>query len=82
MATELDCAAENHTSFKVKARTPPEGKIVFSKPNGIMQMNIVNSPVGYPPKRRQEFAEMIMALQEKGKLGNAGSIGIKQLVSM
>ena len=82
MGTELDHAADSHTSFKVKSRKPPEGKIVFSKPDGVMQMNIVNSPIGYPPARRQEFFEMIQVLQAQGKLSESGSIGISQLESM
>ena len=79
MSQELDQAAESHTSFKVKARQPPQGKIVFSKPNGAMEMNIVNSPIGYSPNKQQDFFEMIQVLQAEGKLGDAGSIGIKQL---
>jgi len=78
----FDKAALDHTSIKVKSRQPPEGKIVFSKPNGVMQMNIVNSPIGYSPDKRVEFGEMIMVLQAEGTLGEAGSIGIKQLESM
>jgi len=78
----FDRAALNHTSIKVKSRQPPEGKIVFSKPNGVMQMNIVNSPIGYPPEKRLEFGEMIQVLQAEGTLGEAGSIGIRQLESM
>lgn len=78
----FDKAALDHTSIKVKSRKPPEGKIVFSKPNGIMQMNIVNSPIGYPPDKRQDFAEMIMVLQAEGTLAESGSIGIKQLEAM
>ena len=78
----FDNAALNHTSIKVKSRQPPEGKIVFSKPNGVMQMNIVNSPIGYPPDKRQAFGEMIQVLQAEGKLGDAGSIPIAQLEAM
>lgn len=78
----FDKAAIDHTSIKVKERKPPEGKIVFSNPNGTMQMSIVNSPVGYTPDKRQEFAEMIQVLQAEGTLGEAGSISIKQLEAM
>ncbi len=79
----FDKAALDHTSIKVKSRKPPEGKIVFSKPDGVnMQMNIVNSPIGYPPDKRKEFGEMIQVLQAEGKLGDSGSIGIKQLEAM
>ena len=78
----FDKAALEHTSIKVKERQPPEGKIVFSKPKGVTQINIVNSPVGYPPDKRQEFGEMIQVLQAEGKLGDAGSILIAQLEAM
>ena len=79
----FDKAALDHTSIKVKSRTPPTGKIVFSKPDGVnIQMNIVNSPIGYPPAARQGFAEMIMVLQEEGKLFDSGSIPISSLENM
>lgn len=79
---QIDHAAENHTTCKVKSVNPPQGKIVFSKPEGIMQMNIVNSPVGYPEHKRQEFGEMIQVLQAEGKLGDTGFITISQLEAM
>ncbi len=79
----FDRAALDHTSIKVKERKPPQGKIVFSKQDGEnMQMNIVNSPIGYPPDKRQAFGEMIQVLQLEKKLGNSGSISIAQLESM
>jgi len=79
----FDRAALDHTSIKVKSRTPPTGKIVFSKPDGKnIQMNIVNSPVGYPPAVRQSFGEMIMVLQAEGKLFDSGSIPIASLEDM
>jgi len=79
----FDKAALNHSSIKVKERLAPVGKIVFSKPDGHnLQINIVNSPIGYPPETRQSFGEMIQILQEEGKIGDAGSIGIAQLEVM
>jgi len=79
----FDKAALDHTSIKVKSRKPPQGKIVFSKPDGKnLQMNIVNSPIGYPPDVRQGFGEMIMVLQEEGKLFDSGSIPIASLEAM
>ena len=83
VAKNIDQAAENHTTCKVKSRMPPQGKIVFSKPDGVnIQMNIVNSPIGYPPAKRQEFGEMIMVLQAEGKLFDSGSIPIASLEAM
>jgi len=79
----FDKAALIHTSIKVKARQAPVGKVVYSKPDGHnLQINIVNSPIGYPPATRQSFGEMIQVLQEEGKIGDAGSIGIAQLEAM
>jgi len=79
----FDAAAINHTSIKVKSRKPPEGKIVYSKPDGKnMQMNIMNSPIGYTPEQRTNFAEMIMVLQAEGKLFDSGSIAISTLEAM
>ena len=79
----FDKAALEHTTIKTKSRTPPIGKIVFSKPDGVnFQMNIVNSPIGYPPERRQAFGEMIQVLQAEGKLGESGSIPINSLENM
>ena len=79
----FDKAALEHTTIKTKSRNPPVGKIVFSKPDGVnFQMNIVNSPIGYPPDRRQAFGEMIQVLQAEGKLGESGSIAINMLENM
>jgi len=79
----FDKAALEHTTIKVKSIKPPQGKIVFSKPEGKgLQINIVNSPIGYPPNVRQGFGEMIQALQAEGKLGDAGSIPISSLEAM
>jgi len=79
----FDRAALEHTTIKVKSRKPPQGKIVFSKPDGKnMQINIVNSPIGYPPEKRQGFGEMIQVLQAEGKIANSGSISIAQLENM
>ena len=83
MDIERDRAAEKHSSYKVKERKPPEGKVVFSKPEGKgLQINIVNSPIGYPPDVRRGFGEMIQVLQAEGKIGDAGSISIAQLEAM
>lgn len=79
----FDKAALDHTTIKKKSIQPPVGKIVFSKPDGVkFQMNIVNSPIGYPPDRRQAFGEMIQVLQAEGKLGESGSIAINTLENM
>lgn len=79
----FDRAAIDHTSIKVTERTPPVGKIVFSKPDGDnLQMNIVNSPIAYPPDKRQEFGEKIQFLQKEGRLEDSGSVGIYQLLAM
>jgi len=76
----FDKAALDHTTIKTKSIKPPVGKIVFSKlEGGKFQMNIVNSPIGYPPDRRQAFGEMIQVLQAEGKLGESGSIAISTL---
>lgn len=85
MTKELDRAAENHTSFKVTARKPAKGKIVFRKSDnemGFMEMNVVNSPIGYSPNQLQGFYDMIRVLQEEGTLGESGSIEIGQLEVM
>lgn len=83
VAKNIDQAAENHTTCKVKSRIPPPGKIVFSKPDGKnLQMSIVNSPIGYPPDVRQGFGEMIQVLQAEGKLFDSGSIPIASLEAM
>lgn len=79
----FDKAALEHTTIKTKSRMPPIGKIVFSKPDGVnFQMNIVNSPIGYPPDKRRDFGEMIQVLQAEGKLGESGSIPIITLENM
>jgi len=70
-------------SCKVTERPPAIGKVVYSKPDGInLQINIVNSPIGYPPDVRQGFGEMIQILQEEGKIGSSGSIAIATLEKM
>jgi len=79
----FDKAAIDHTTIKVKSIKPPAGKIVFSTPEGKgLQINIVNSPIGYPPDVRRGFGEMIQVLQAEGKIGDAGSISIAQLEAM
>jgi len=79
----FDKAALEHTTIKTKSRQPPVGKIVFSKlEGGKFQMNIVNSPIGYPADKRQAFGEMIQVLQAEGKLGDSGSIPINTLENM
>lgn len=79
----FDRAALDHSSIKVKERKAPIGKIVYSKPDGLnLQINIVNSPIGYPPEKRQAFGEMIQVLQAEGKIGNSGSISIDHLEIM
>lgn len=79
----FDKAALEHTTIKTKSIKPPAGKIVFSKlEGGKFKMNIVNSPIGYPPDRRQDFGEMIQVLQTEGKLGESGSIAISTLENM
>lgn len=78
----FDKAALEHTTIKVKERQPPQGKIVYSKPNGVFTMNIVNSPIGYSPDQRKSFAEMILVLQEEGKINESGSIPISSLETM
>lgn len=82
MDSELDKAALKHTSFKVKTRTPPEGKIVFFKINGNTEINVVNSPVGFSQDQLHGFGQMIQVLQIEGKIGDAGSIFISQLEIM
>lgn len=82
-SNSLDEAADNHTSVKVKAVPPPIGKIVYSSSDGKnLQINIVNSPIGYPPDKRQSFGEMIQVLLEEGNIPNSGSISIAQLENM
>lgn len=79
----FDKAALEHTSIKVKSIKPPQGKVLFSKPEGQgLQINIVNSPIGYPPDVRRGFGEMIQVLQAEGKIGDAGSILISSLETM
>lgn len=79
----FDQAALEHTSIKVKSIKPPIGKVVFSKPEGQgLQINIVNSPIGYPPDVRRGFGEMIQVLQSEGKIGDSGSIPIASLEIM
>lgn len=81
--SSFDKAALEHTSIKVKSIKPPQGKVVFSKPEGQeLQINIVNSPIGYPPDVRRGFGEMIQVLQAEGKIGEAGSILISSLETM
>jgi len=79
----FDKAALEHTSIKVTSIKPPQGKVVFSKPEGqALQINIVNSPIGYTPDVRRGFGEMIQVLQAEGKIGDAGSIPIASLEVM
>lgn len=76
---KLDTAAVNHTSCKMTSRNPPAGRIVFRKVNGELNINIMNSPVGYPPATLQGFSEMVQVLQAEGKIPESGSILISQL---
>lgn len=78
----FDKAAIDHTSIKVKSFPRPIGKVVYSKTEKGLQINIVNSPIGYPAEKRQAFGEMIQVLQEEGKIGPAGSIPINSLELM
>lgn len=82
MTTELDRAAENHTSFKVKSRKPSVGKIVYNKIDGKTHINVVNSPIGYNPSQLQDFGEMIGVLQAEGKLPTSGSIAVSDIGQM
>lgn len=82
MKTERDNAAANHTSFKVTSRKPPEGRIVYRKINGELNINVMNSPVGFSPARLQEFSEMVQVLQAEGKILESGSILISQIEDM
>ena len=80
--SELDRAAKNKSSFKVKSRQPPQGRIVFRKINGELNINITNSPVGFPPARLQEISEMVQVLQSEGKILESGSILISDIDAM
>jgi len=88
MKTAAEQAEENQRrgylmTNKRKEFAPPQGKIVFSKPEGKgLQINIVNSPIAYSPDKRQAFGEMIQVLQAEEKIGVAGSILISQLEAM
>ena len=82
MKTERDKAAKAHTSFKVKSRQPPQGRIVFRKINGELNINITNSPVGFPPARLQEISEMVQVLQSEGKILESGSLLISEIDAM
>jgi len=78
----LDTAAKKHTTVKMTSRKPPQGRIVYRKINGELNINITNSPVGFSSARLQEFSEMVQVLQSEGKILESGSILISQIDAM
>jgi len=83
LASSIDQAAENHTSFKVVSRNAPAGRLFFIKgKDGTMNIKIQNSPVGYSPSALENFGVMVQVLQAEGKLPESGDILISQLKEM
>ncbi len=82
MNKALDHAAENHTSVKVKSNPPTQGRLTYTRIEGVLNINITNSSVSYTKEEMKTFGEMIQVLQEEGQLNESGSIPIANLYKM
>lgn len=82
MNQALDQAAEKHTTVKVRSNPPAQGRLTYTRIEGVLNVNITNSSVSYSKDDMQSFGEMIQVLQEEGQLNNSGSIPIANLMKM
>lgn len=82
MNKALDQAAENHTSVKVRSNPPAQGRLTYTRVEGVLQMSVTNSGVSYSNDELQAFGEMIQVLQEEGQLNESGTIPIANLMKM
>ena len=80
MNKALDQAAENHTSVKVKSNPPAQGRLTYTRVEGVLQMSVTNSGVSYSNDELHAFGEMIQVLQEEGQLNESGTIPIELLL--
>lgn len=83
MSIELDRAATNHTTTRVKKSEPVPARISFLKlSNGHTDVSILNASRLYSRKELDSFGEMLQVLQSEGKVGASGSLLVAQLEAM